>query len=300
MTPYYAPAPGGDRTQYNTQQYYNNYAYAPNQAPPHPEQTVAYNNGYYNNQAPPQGYSAGGHEGWNVSFASPPAPTLNEVYSEFGQGTSPLSSNNNTPNTANGVSFDLLDDSAPPTAMTPAHHNDLQTAAYLAAQDSNGDRTTSSPKSSPSNAVVTTDDIPSEIVAAQERAFADCKQRHLQSRNAGGGSTSQAMVPHNPAFVIPESSNPSGSDAVHPNREVWRHTRGNKTAAGAAGGAIVGGIVFGPAFPVGMLLGGAAGGYATNKMSKHGERRAQRKWEETNYQRGAQNSLAVTSNATMV
>jgi hypothetical protein len=138
------------------------------------------------------------------------------------------------------------------------------------------------------------EDIPSEIIASQERALAEAKQRAVtRTSNSLTTTTSGALVPSIP--VVPESNNPTGSDAVHPNRLVWKQTRGTKTCAGAAGGAIVGGVIFGPAFPVGMVLGGAAGGYVTNKLSKHGERRAQRKWEQSNYQQAAAHSQVAHS-----
>ncbi len=245
VTPYYAPsgALGDDQhTYYNGNGYYSNYVFSPNQAPPHPDASV------YHSQPTTMG------------FASPPPPTLQEVYSEFGAPGSHV--------------VDLLDTS-----------NDLQAATYVAQQESQ--LANSVPRE-----ISTIDDISSEIIASQERAMAEAKRRS----HTGSSVTSRALTA--PITAIPESTNPSGSDAVHPNRLVWKHTRSGKTAAGAAGGALVGGVMFGPAFPVGMVLGGAAGGYVTNKLSKSGERRAQRKWEQSNFQRVAAHSAAV--NAAMV
>lgn len=276
MTPFYAPS-GDDRTQYNPHQYYNNYAFAPSQAPPHPDRSVAY------------GQSGNGNNAFG--FASPPAPTLQDVYAEFGTApsTSPLGSTQT-------ASFDLLDDSAPPPpSAQQQQHNDLQTAAFLAAQQQQSSSLTAS-----SRAIVTTDDIPSEIIASQERALAEAKRLQQQRRAGTSASSSSTAMVTVPEIAVPESHNPTGSDAVHPNRPVWKQTRGAKTVAGAAAGSIVGGLMFGPAFPVGMVLGGAAGGYATNKLSKQGERRAQRKWEQSSFQAGAQRSLTAKSEATMV
>lgn len=63
--------------------------------------------------------------------------------------------------------------------------------------------------------------------------------------------------------------------------------RKRKTAAGAVGGMVVGGLALGPA---GVFLGAAAGAVATNKICKARERRAQRKYEQENFQQGAEQS----------
>ena len=256
ITPYYPPSGSDQRTYYNGNPYYSGYGLPPNQAPPHPEASV---------YDPPQSQpSPSNTSSWG--FASPPPPTLHEVYSEFGS----------SPSTSTTV--DLLDTltTYQPVSYPPQHESRLVSAT-------------------PQQLSTLDDDIPADIIASQERALAEAKQRALTTSSArtGNSTTSQALVPAIPE--IPESTNPTGSDAVHPNRLVWKKTRGGKTVAGAAGGAIVGGVIFGPAFPVGMVLGGAAGGYVTNKLSKCGERRAQRKWEQTNYQRVAAHSQATHS-----
>jgi len=215
---------------------------------------------------------------------------MQDIYAEF--GSSPAANPSPLSYSDNG-SFDLLDDTPAPQVtsrgLTP-HYNDLQTATLLAAQEgSNGTTSTS-------RAIVSADDIPSEIVAAQERALAECKQRQMTRHN---NDTIRTLA-NVREMQIPESDNPTGSDAVHPDRPAWKRNRGGKTIAGTAGGALVGGLIFGPAFPVGIVLGGAAGGYATNKLSKQGERRAQRKWEQANFQRGADRSITATSHRTMV
>ena len=102
------------------------------------------------------------------------------------------------------------------------------------------------------------------------------------------------------SLQVPKSKNPTGSDAVHPHRLAWKADRGAKTTAGAVTGAIVGGICAGPLFPVGMYLGAAAGGYAVNKVSKHGERKAQRKWEKTTFQKNCKQSMVVKYDAVFV
>jgi outer membrane lipoprotein SlyB len=85
------------------------------------------------------------------------------------------------------------------------------------------------------------------------------------------------------------------SDAVHPQRREMKTERKSKTIAGSLGGAAVGILIGGP---IGLVLCGAAGGYASNKISKQGERRMQREFEQANYQKYASQSPA--SNAVYV
>jgi len=258
ITPYYPPSGSDQRTYYNSDTYYSGYSLPPTQAPHHPDASVY--------QAPTQQPYPSNNYNSSWGFASPPPPTLHEVYSEFGSH----------PNT--NTTVDLLDTS---TTFQPAPYPPPQESRIVSATPQE---------------LSTLDDIPADIIASQERAMAEAKQRALTRTSTTAtrsNTTSQALVPALPP--VPESNNPTGSDAVHPDRLVWKQTRGTKTAAGAASGAIVGGVLFGPAFPVGMVLGGAAGGYVTNKLSKHGERRAQRKWEQTNYQRVAAHSQVAHS-----
>jgi hypothetical protein len=86
---------------------------------------------------------------------------------------------------------------------------------------------------------------------------------------------------------VPRSSNPLGTDAVHPQKKVMKKQRKRRTAAGAVGGMVLGGLVLGP---VGAAVGGAAGAIATNKIHKVRERRVQRKHEQDNFQQGANRS----------
>jgi uncharacterized protein YcfJ len=94
--------------------------------------------------------------------------------------------------------------------------------------------------------------------------------------------------------VIPVIDNTTTllTDAIHPNKYKMKQQRRGMTAMGAVGGAVVGTMVF----PViGTAVGGAAAGYACNKLSKQGERRAQRKWEQTSFQRQASQSPVVNA-----
>jgi len=79
-------------------------------------------------------------------------------------------------------------------------------------------------------------------------------------------------------------------EAVHPRRKEMKQERKIKTMAGAVSGIVVGTLVAGP---VGLVLGAPIGGYAANKISKQGERRAQRKYEKANFQKNAYKSAIV-------
>jgi hypothetical protein len=78
------------------------------------------------------------------------------------------------------------------------------------------------------------------------------------------------------------------SYAIHPGRRKMKTRRTRRTAGGALGGCIVGGLVLGP---IGIVVGAPVGAYATNKICKKGERRAQRKFEHENFQKIASTSL---------
>jgi len=158
------------------------------------------------------------------------------------------------------------------------------------------------------------DDIPPEIVASQERALAEIKQRQSQ-RALVMASTSQhqehdenSSSSLNAALVVPPPttlafSNISNTktkvitEAIHPHKYTMKKQRKRRTAGATVGGAVVGGIALGPA---GAFLGGAAGGLAANKLCKVGERHAQRNWERNNFQRGAERSKIVQCEATIV
>jgi hypothetical protein len=90
---------------------------------------------------------------------------------------------------------------------------------------------------------------------------------------------------------VPRSPNPSGSDSVHPKKNKMKKQRKLKTAGGTVGGAVFGGLVLGP---LGLVMGGAAGGVAANKICKARERRAQRTYEQHNFQRAATQSVIHT------
>jgi len=56
------------------------------------------------------------------------------------------------------------------------------------------------------------------------------------------------------------------------------------TAVGLVGGGVAGGLIFGPA---GAVIGSTAGGVITNRVTRMGERQAQRKWEKAVVQNSA-------------
>jgi hypothetical protein len=136
------------------------------------------------------------------------------------------------------------------------------------------------------------DDYLADIIASQERALTEAKNGG--NNNNRSAFTAITTRENHRAPKVSTSGQPL-SDAIHPQKYEMKQARKSKTAVGATGGAIVGGILAGPAFPVGMALGGAAGGYAANKFSKFGERRAQRKHEQSNFQQAANRTVLVQS-----
>eukprot|EP00980_Cylindrotheca_fusiformis_P028592 scaffold22613_cov126-Cylindrotheca_fusiformis.AAC.12 len=131
------------------------------------------------------------------------------------------------------------------------------------------------------------DDIPDDIVASQARAWEEARS---SSRSPPGTTRTLTNYDAERQLVVPKSKNPTGSDSVHPNKQYMKSERQFTTAAAATGGALIGGIITGPVFPVGMVVGGAISGYSANKLHKQGERRAQRKWEQSNFQKGVLSS----------
>jgi hypothetical protein len=136
---------------------------------------------------------------------------------------------------------------------------------------------TTTPPPEQTTMLVSTDDIPPEVMASQMRALAQIQQQQQERSLTTTCASSQALV------TVPASANPIGSDAIHPQKFQMKARRQRRQVGGAVGGVIVGGLTLGPA---GALLGGVVGGVAANKVHKIGERRAQRKWEQNNYQKG--------------
>jgi hypothetical protein len=82
------------------------------------------------------------------------------------------------------------------------------------------------------------------------------------------------------------------TEAIHPNKYKMKQQRRDATAVGIVSGAVIGTMVL----PVlGTAVGGAVAGYACNTISKQGERRAQRRWEQTSFRRQALQSHAVNA-----
>jgi len=153
------------------------------------------------------------------------------------------------------------------------------------------------------------DDGMAEIIRSQQMAWKSAQVRNQQlQENPPPAGTSDGMALSAPrrddrghqAGRLPEvpfSRNPTGSDSVHPHKAQMKQGRKVTTAAAATGGALIGAIVTGPAFPVGALIGGAVSGYTANKIHKQGERRAQRNWEQANFQLGVHSAPVSSQHA---
>jgi len=80
-----------------------------------------------------------------------------------------------------------------------------------------------------------------------------------------------------------------GVAVLDPKKDKRKSTRKMKTASGAVGGAVVGGLMLGP---VGVVLGAGAGASVSNKVAKSRDKRKQSEFEQKNFQRGANASVA--------
>jgi hypothetical protein len=143
-------------------------------------------------------------------------------------------------------------------------------------------RLTSSPPASAFNMT--------EIIASQERIMEQAKRESSSSRALT--TTTNTHPSSSRTLVVPQSRNPVGSDAVHPLKKEMKQKRHVKMAGGGVAGALVGTLVLGP---FGTVLGIPIGIYTANKLSKQGERRAQRKFEQHSVQEQAMNSIAMQS-----
>ena len=149
--------------------------------------------------------------------------------------------------------------------------------------------------------------LSNDVIASQERAMALAKQRASQRtavttstvsfqtstnlpRHLPAQEQSLTMVQYTPTMT-PSSSITDGP-VVHPRKKQMKQVRKVKTATGVVGGAVVGTVILGP---VGTVLGGAVGGVATNRICKAGERRAQRKFEQSNFQAAAASRAGIGS-----
>jgi hypothetical protein len=150
-------------------------------------------------------------------------------------------------------------------------------------------------------ASATISDVTSGFIVSQEQAFVAARRSNARFSNVFARRSSKSKSNYGsapPPFNALVPSRPSDRnsvgtpDAVHPKRQKMKKQRKIKTAVAVGAGVVVGGIIIGP---VGLVVGGVIGGVAANKLSKAGERRAQRKFERENYQRAAQQSMAVNA-----
>lgn len=190
----------------------------------------------------------------------------------------------------------------PPAAFNPNYYYS-PTSTPAPANDGVPTRVSTSPHhasdpsvlSSPSMGDIQVDDndndIPDEIIKSQELAW-----KNALAQNVAKQETAMTTYNIQSKVKVPRSQNPTGSDSVHPNKKEMKEGRKMTTAAAATSGALVGAIVTGPAFPIGALIGGAVSGYTANKLHKQGERRAQRKWEQSNFQLGTHQAPIFQNN----
>lgn len=132
-------------------------------------------------------------------------------------------------------------------------------------------------------------------------------------RGDGGAARPRAIIPHqgsgrqppvrtrsmpHPTHMMNDAINPKsdihsvakgGVAVLDPKKDKRKQTRKMKTAGGAVGGAVVGGLILGP---VGVVLGAGGGAAISNKMAKSRDKRKQCQFEQNNFQKGADQSVA--------
>ena len=104
---------------------------------------------------------------------------------------------------------------------------------------------------------------------------------------------------HQLVVTVPTSQNNpmmGTSEAIHPRKSQMKREQHAKLAVSVVSGALVGTLVLGP---VGTVLGAPLGCYTAKKLSKHGERQAQRKWEHASVQHAATQSSLVHGNGAL-
>lgn len=118
----------------------------------------------------------------------------------------------------------------------------------------------------------------------------------IPHRGSSTRSSGRTPIPRNhsmPRNAKPKSQAHSlangGVAVLDPKKDKRKQTRKMKTSAGAVGGAMFGGLVLGP---VGVVLGAGAGASVSNKMAKSRDKRKQSEFEQKNFQRGANSSVA--------
>merc|ERR1711992_415797 len=135
--------------------------------------------------------------------------------------------------------------------------------------------------------------LPKELIEEQERILSQIqKQNHGRSNNGNNqlvswnSTTGQERFEQKLIDSLPEeeSSSSYGLPAeVHPKKYQMKTERKVKTAASATAGMVVGGLILAPVFPIGMAAGAAVGGYTAKVISRSGERKQQRKWDQKNF-----------------
>jgi hypothetical protein len=130
-----------------------------------------------------------------------------------------------------------------------------------------------------------------------QRKLSDLKSstRSLLTVSTNASTTSgtvafRELIPLSPRVLVQNvnTSNILSSD-VNPKVFVYKQKRKQYRLAATAGGMVVGGLALGPA---GIAV-GAGVGMATNKAFKVKEKRAQRKFEQSNFQEAASHSMVA-------
>jgi hypothetical protein len=84
------------------------------------------------------------------------------------------------------------------------------------------------------------------------------------------------------------------TNSIHPEKNIMKRNRRDKTATNIAVGACIGTIIL-PIPVLGTIVGATVAGYTTNAILKKKEQHQQRKWERDSYQYYATNQSYVVN-----
>lgn len=125
--------------------------------------------------------------------------------------------------------------------------------------------------------------LPIELIEEQKRIISQIQESNRSANNSSQLIVSAGQQQYEQKFdALPDVLETSLPAEVHPNKYTMKAERKVKTAASASAGAVIGSVVLLPIWPIGAIVGAAVGGYAGKVVSRSGERKKQRKWDEKN------------------
>ena len=129
-----------------------------------------------------------------------------------------------SPTQQQGVYQENTCQASPPAPGAPATHGQGQPADLLdmnPGYDSSVQGYESSVQQRPQDQIESYDGIPAEVIASQERALAQIRQRQSTRQTETNNSHTALTVP----LQVPPPQNPNLSDAVHPQKYAMKQQR---------------------------------------------------------------------------